>query len=95
MTHEILKETLLRLYADSPEITYMLKQISYDELSVNFQREMDQRISREDVKEVEEFLASEKYICYANSVSESSMALTREISKLLEFVLIPKEGELN
>jgi len=56
---------------------------------------MDQRISREDVREVEEFLASEKYVCYANSVSESSMALTREISKLLEFVLTSNEGELN
>lgn len=56
---------------------------------------MDERISREDVKEVEEFLASEKYVCYSNAVNESSMALTREISKLLEFVLTPKEGELN
>ena len=91
----VLKEAMLALYRDSPEILYCLQQLSYDELSVNFQREMDQRISREDVKEVEEFLASEKYLCYANSVSESSMALTREISKLLEFVLTPREGELN
>ena len=92
---DVLKQAMITLYRDSPEILYCLQQLSYDELSVNFQREMDQRISREDVKEVEEFLASEKYICYANSVSESSMALTREISKLLEFVLVNNEGELN
>jgi hypothetical protein len=91
----VLKEAMMQLYRDSPEILYCLQQLSYDELSVNFQREMDQRISRKDVKEVEEFLASEKYICYSNAVNESSMALTREISKLLEFVLTPKEGELN
>ena len=91
----VLKQAMLTLYRDSPEILYCLQQLSYDELSVNFQREMDQRISRKDVKEVEEFLASEKYICYSNAVNESSMALTREISKLLEFVLTPKEGELN
>lgn len=91
----VLKEAIMTLYRDSPEILYCLRQISYDELSINFQREMDQRISREDVKEVEEFLASEKYICYSNSVNESSMALTREISKLLEFVLTSNEGELN
>ncbi len=91
----VLKEAMLALYRDSPEILYCLQQLNYEELSVNFQREMDQRISREDVKEVEEFLASDKYICYANSVNESSMALTREISKLLEFVLVNNEGELN
>ncbi len=91
----VLKEAMLTLYRDSPEILYCLQQLDYSQLSINFQREMDQRISREAVKEVEEFLASEKYICYANSVSESSMALTREISKLLEFVLVSNEGELN
>lgn len=91
----VLKQAMLTLYRDSPEILYCLQQLNYDELSVNFQREMDQRISREDVKEVEEFLASEKYICYANSVNEASMALTREISKLLEFVLTSNEGEVN
>ena len=91
----VLKEAMMQLYKDSPEILYCLQQLNYDELSVNFQREMDQRISRKDVKQVEEFLASEKYICYANSVSESSMALTREISKLLEFVLTSNEGEVN
>lgn len=91
----VLKEAMMQLYRDSPEILYCLQQLDYSQLSINFQREMDQRISREDVKEVEEFLASDKYICYANSVNESSMALTREISKLLEFVLTPKEGELS
>lgn len=91
----VLKDAMMVLYRDSPEILYCLQQLSYDELSVNFQREMDQRIPREDVKEVEEFLASEKYICYSSAVSESSMALTREISKLLEFVLTPREGELS
>nr|DAH57180.1 MAG TPA: hypothetical protein [Caudoviricetes sp.] len=91
----VLKEAMLTLYRDSPEILYCLQQLDYDELSINFQREMDQRISREDVKEVEEFLASEKYVCYCNAVNEASMALTREISKLLEFVLTPREGELN
>lgn len=91
----VLKEAMMQLYRDSPEILYCLQQVDYSQLSINFQREMDQRISREDVKEVEEFLASEKYICYANSVSESSMALTREISKLLEFVLTSNEGEVN
>lgn len=92
---DVLKQAMLTLYRDSPDILYCLQQLDYSQLSVNFQREMDQRISREDVKQVEEFLASEKYICYANSVSESSMALTREISKLLEFVLTSNEGEVN
>lgn len=87
---DILKQAMMQLYRDSPEILYCLQQLNYDELSINFQREMDQRISREDVKEVEKFLASESYLRYCNAVSESSMAMTRDIAKLIEFVLETK-----
>lgn len=95
LTHEVLKETLLRLYADSPEITYLLNQISYTSLEVTFQKELDARIDRKTYDEVEKFLASEDYLRYCSAVSESSMAMTRDIAKLIEFTLSMNEGRLN
>lgn len=91
----LLKESLLMLYADSPSILHLLNQIEYDTLSVQYQKELDARISREDFKEVEDFLASEKYVCYVNAVNGASMAMTRDLLELMKFVTSENEGEMN
>jgi len=86
----VLKEAMLTLYRDSPEILYCLQQLDYTSLEVTFQKELDARIDRKTYDEVEKFLASEGYLRYCNAVSESSMAMTRDIAKLIEFVLETK-----
>lgn len=91
----LLKESLMMLYADSPSIQNLLNQIEYDTLSVQYQKELDARISREDFKEVEDFLASEKYVCYVNAVNGASMAMTRDLLELMKFVTSENEGEIN
>ena len=94
----VLKDAMLTLYRDSPEILYCLQQLDYSALEIkfiNFLIEFDARIDRKTYEEVEKFLASDEYMRYCVAVSESSMSMTRDISKMLEFVLHPKEGELN
>lgn len=92
---DVLKNAMLMLYRDSPEILYCLQQLDYSALEVKFNQEIDARIDRKTYEEVEKFLASDEYMQYCVAVSESSMSMTRDISKMLEFVLHPKEGELN
>lgn len=87
---DVLKQAMLTLYRDSPEILYCLQQLDYTSLEVTFQKELDARIDRKTYDEVEKFLASEDYLRYCNAVSESSMAMTRDIAKLIEFVLETK-----
>lgn len=91
----VLRDAMLTLYRDSPEILYCLQQLDYSGLEVRFNQEIDARIDRKTYEEVEKFLASDEYMRYCVAVSESSMSMTRDISKMLEFVLHPKEGELN
>ena len=91
----VLKEAMLTLYRDSPEILYCLQQLDYSALEVRFNQEIDARIDRKTYEEVEKFLASDEYMRYCEAVSASTMAMTRDISKLIEFVLQPKEGEIN
>lgn len=91
----VLKDAMMQLYRDSPEILYCLQQLDYSALEVKFNQEIDARIDRKIYEEVEKFLASDEYMQYCVAVSESSMSMTRDISKMLEFVLHPKEGELN
>lgn len=92
---DVLKNAMLTLYRDSPEILYCLQQVDYSTLNVKFQKELDARIDRGTYNKVEEFLATDDYLNYCVAISEASMAMTQEIAKLLEFVLHPKEGELN
>ena len=91
----VLKDAMMQLYRDSPEILYCLQQLDYSALGVKFNQEINARIDRKTYEEVEKFLASDDYMRYCIAVSESSMSMTRDISKMLEFVLHPKEGELN
>ena len=92
---DVLKSAMMQLYRDSPEILYCLQQISYDTLNVKFQKELDARIDRGTYNKVEEFLATDDYLNYCTAISEASMSMTVEISKLLEFVLESNKGELS
>lgn len=91
----VLKDAMMVLYRDSPEILYCLQQIDYSKLNRKFSDELDQRIDREVYNRVEEFLATDDYLNYCVAVSEASMAMTTEIAKLIEFVLDKPKGEIN
>ncbi len=91
----VLKEAMIQLYRDSPEILYCLQQLDYTSLEVTFQKELDARIDRKTYDEVEKFLASEDYLRYVEAINSASMSMTRDIAKLIEFVLDKPQGELN
>lgn len=91
----VLKEAMLTLYRDSPEILYCLQQLDYTSLEVTFQKELDARIDRKTYDQVEKFLASDDYLRYVEAVNSASMSMTRDIAKLIEFVLDKPQGELN
>lgn len=92
---DVLKNAMLTLYRDNPEILYCLQQLDYSTLNVKFQKELDARIDRSKYNKVEEFLATDDYLNYCVAISEASMAMTQEIAKLLEFVLDKSKGEIN
>lgn len=91
----VLKDAIMVLYRDSPEILYCLHQIDYSTLNVKFQKELDARIDRDTYNKVEEFLATDDYLNYCTAISEASMSMTVEIAKLLEFVLDKPKGDVN
>lgn len=92
---DVLKQAMITLYRDSPEILYCLQQLDYSQLNTTFQKELDARIDRKTYDEVEKFLASEDYLRYVEAVNSASMSMTRDIAKLIEFVLDKPQGELN
>jgi predicted transcriptional regulator len=73
----------------------MLDQISFDKLNVQWKQELFSRISPETYYLVEEFLASELYGNYTQAVHAATLAMTRPLSDLMNFVLTEKKGETN
>ncbi len=91
----VLKNSLKQLYQDSPEILNMLEQIDYSQIQGVWETQLYARISKQEVKEIESLLTSDRVQAYHMATQQAVLACTRELSNLLEFVLIENRGELN
>ena len=91
----LLKETLIGLYYDLPEVVYALQQISYDVVNRNFKNELFSRISEEDFYKVDAYLHSDEYFAYKDAIDQASMSVTTELAALIEFVTTEKGGKIN
>lgn len=94
---EILKNSLLSLYSDSPEICDMLNLLDFSVVERKFRDEVYSRISKEEFDEVDNFLTSDKYLRYAQSIASASQAVTVQLTELIEFTLHSgqEKGRLN
>ena len=90
----ILKNTLMALYADTPEIIYALQKCDFTKLNTKFKSEMFSRISKEEFEYIDNILHSDAYMRYKESVDQSAMAMTQELANLISFV-IENEGNLH
>lgn len=85
----ILKETIMKLYQEHYEISEMLGQLDWTALEVQWQKEMDARISREDADRAANLLADEVLVRYDQALLGSMYAMTREINNMLDLITIP------
>lgn len=90
----ILKRSLYALYSGNDDILDMLDQLDYTQLDRKFNDELHSRISRQDAELAEMMLASELLMRYDTAIQQASMACTRDLTTLLELVLLQKEGRL-
>ena len=91
----LLKDTLIGLYYDLPEVVYALQQISYDVVNRNFKNELFSRISEEDFYKVDEMLHTEAYFKYKTAIEESSLAVTVQLAELINFVTTENNKRLD
>lgn len=91
--NNLLKNTLISLYVDCPEIVDVLQIIDYTAVNSRFKQELFSRISEEDYDEVDEYLHSDKYTKYKLAIDEASLAITRQLSELIEFAIAEQTGE--
>lgn len=90
----ILKNTLMALYADTPEIIYALQKCDFTKLNTKFKSEMFSRISKEEFEYIDNILHSDSYIKYRDAVDGAALACTQELANLISFV-VENEGNLH
>lgn len=93
----LLKDTLVHLYIDLPEVAYALNNISYDVVNRKFKQKLFELISESEFEEMDNLLHSEAYYKYKDAIDRASMSVTTDLAELIEFAGIQSNegGKIN
>ena len=91
----LLKNTLIGIYYDSPEIVQAIDKLDFTQVNYKFKQELFERIDEGTFSRIDSFLRSEDYAKYKNAIDGASLAVTRELGEMMSFVYSQKEGDLN
>lgn len=91
----LLRSSMLELYRDSDEIYSALLQLDWSAVQSRFEKEVFCRIDKETFYRVDEYLRSDDYMYYKQALNEASMAVTSDLSQLIEFTLEENNGGVN
>ena len=91
----LLKSSLIAIYYDSPEIIMTLDELDFSKVNFKFRSELFARIDSDTFERVDSFLRSDDYAAYKNAIDGASLAVTRELGEMMNFVCSQKEGDLN
>lgn len=93
---DLLKKSLLDMYRGDYYVQELLQQINYDSLSVKFNKELYARMTKEDCEQAQMLINSQLVRDYDVALRSASLAITRDLNKLLDMVLEGnKTGDLH
>lgn len=91
----LLKSSLIAIYYDSPEIVQAIDKLDFSQVNYKFKSELFARIDISTFERVDSFLRGDDYAAYKNAIDGASLAVTRELGEMMNFVCSQKEGDLN
>lgn len=91
----LLKDTLLTLYRDDPDIVYALERVNYDVVNRKFKITLFSLIDPERFEKVDDFLYSDKYREYQDAISLASLSITTDLAQLIEYASVKNIGKEN
>ena len=91
----LLKNTLIGIYYDSPEIVQAIDKLDFTQVNYKFKQELFARIDEEMFERIDSFLRGEDYAKYKNAIDGASLAVTRELGEMMSFVCSTKEGDVH
>lgn len=91
----LLKKSLYSLYANQHDILDLFDRLDWSQLNHKFQSELDKRMDRDTVDICQKILTSDIIANYDKAIAESVQACTKNVSELLELVLLPSDGNIH
>lgn len=82
----ILKQSLVALYQDKPEIIERIKQINFTQLTEQYYNVLYQHITKEEFERVDVFMRSPEAIKYAEAIQNATMVVVNGLEDVLQFV---------
>lgn len=91
----LLKNTLIGIYYNDPITVQAIDKLDFTQVNYKFKQELFERIDEDAFNRVDSFLRGEDYAKYKNAIDGASLAVTRELGEMMNFVCSQKEGDLN
>lgn len=91
----LLKSSLIAIYYDDPLVVMAIDKLDFSQVNYKFKSELFARIDIDTFERVDSFLRSDDYAAYKNAIDGASLAVTRELGEMMNFVCSQKEGDLN
>lgn len=88
----LLRDSMLQLYRDCPEITSALIDIDWSKVETKFRNEVFSRIDPETYYKIDAVLHSDDYMLFKRAVDEGAMACTSDLAQIIEFTLQEREN---
>ena len=88
----ILRDSMLQLYRDCPEIYDALVEIDWSKIETKFRNEVFAHVDPETYYKVDGWLHSEDYMRYKRAIDSSAQSCTTELAQIIEFTLQENEN---
>lgn len=89
----LLKISLIAIYYDDPLVVQAIDKLDFSKVNFKFRSELFARIDRDTFERVDSFLHSDDYATYKKAIDSASMACTKELGEMMNFVYSQKEGD--
>lgn len=91
----LLKNSLVAIYFDDPLIVQAIQKLDFTQVTYKFKMELFEHIDVETFDRVDSFLRGDDYIVYKTAIDRASLACTRELGEMMQFVYSQREGDVN
>lgn len=91
----LLRDSMLALYRDCPEIYDALIDIDWSKVETKFRNEVFARIDPDTFYKIDAVLHSDDYLRYKSAIDSSAQSCTTDLAQIIEFTLQEREGGLH
>ena len=88
----LMKNTLIGIYYNDPITIQAIDKLDFTQVNYKFKQELFERIDEDTFSRIDSFLRGEDYAKYKNAIDGASIAVTRELGEMMNFIFQENNG---